>query len=298
MADRTEPMTTSEDHPVGPGPHTAAASAAADDRPSHPRGDRGTATAPSGDSLSVLSTLAGALCAFGLVFLLGALAAAVAGALDTDIAGLTDDEWRNAGIGGAVALAIVLFLAFAFGGYTAGRMAGRAGLRHGLVVFAIAVVVVAAAGIAAGLGADTTAVGDELRDQGIPTDTDTWTDIGIGAGIAAVVAVLAGAVLGGWRGEPWHARPVARGQQAARSSEEIVADARSRRDDDDRPAERTDVDQRDDDRPAERTDVDQRDESDTTTTDDRPDLDRTRSLEEERSDHAVELGDAHTPGER
>lgn len=205
--------------------------------------------------------MAGTLTAFGLLALLAALSAGIATAIGADIAGLSDDQWRNVGIGGAAAMALALLASFAFGGYTTGRMAGRAGLRHGLVVFGLGLLVIVITGLVTSLTADATAVGDELRDQGVPTSTDTWTDIGIGAGIAAALGMLAGALLGAWRGERWHARRVAHGTQSARTYDEIVADARSRD-----GGDRTAIDL-------------------PTGTGSEPD----RSLEEERSDHAIDL---------
>ncbi|HUF33297.1 MAG TPA: hypothetical protein VMN58_08850 [Acidimicrobiales bacterium] len=233
---RTESTDRTDEQLGGPGPEDT------DDEDKQktkrrPRGRRGTAARPprGNETLSPLSAVSGTLTAFGLLALLAALSAGIAAVIGADIAGLSDDEWRNVGIGGAAAMALALLASFAFGGYTAGRMAGRAGLRHGLVVFGLGLLVIVVAGLVTSLTADTTAVGDELRDQGVPTSTDTWTDIGIGAGIAAALAMLVGALLGGWRGERWHARPVAHGTQPARPYDEIVADARSR-DGDDRTA--------------------------------------------------------------
>lgn len=261
MADRAHETTDrADDHLVGRGPAGPDDDHRKETR-RRPRGRRPMAAGPRRrhETLSPLSAVAGTFAAFGMLALLAALAAGIAAAVGADIAGLSDDEWRNVGIGGAAVMAVALLASFAFGGYTAGRMASRAGLRHGLVVFGLGLLVIAVAALVTSLTADTTVVGDELRDQGVPTATDTWTDIGIGAGIAAAFAMLAGALLGGWRGERWHARPVAHGTQPARSYDQIVADARSRGGDDRAPVDL---------REGTRSD---------------------RSLEEERADHAVDL---------
>jgi hypothetical protein len=157
---------------------------------------------------SFLSVLAGMLVALGAVALVMAALGAVGSQLGLDVDGISTSDWRTAGIAGAAVAAGVLFLAFFFGGYTAGRMSRRAGTKHGLLVFLLTAVVVAGvAGLAAWLG-DTSEVTSALDDSGVPRDANTWSDIGIGAAIAAGVAMLLGSVLGGSRGDRWHGRLV------------------------------------------------------------------------------------------
>ena len=154
-------------------------------------------------STSFLSILAGVLAAFGAVALMMAAAGAVGSQIGLTTDGISTDEWRQAGIAGAAAAALVLFLAFFFGGYTAGRMSRRAGLRHGVGVFLLGAVTVAViAGLSAWLGGDS--VRETFADNGVPTDANTWSDIGIGAAIAAAVAMLVGSLLGGMQGDRWH----------------------------------------------------------------------------------------------
>lgn len=155
---------------------------------------------------SFVSVVAGFLVALGTIALIGGIAAAVGSGLGISTDGISTDEWQQAGIGGAIAAAAVFFVAFFFGGYTAGRMGRRAGFRHGLLVFGLMVLVGAViAGLTAAFG-DADAARDALQDNQIPTDGDTWSDIGLGAGIAAVVAMLLGSILGGIKGEKWHGK--------------------------------------------------------------------------------------------
>jgi len=154
------------------------------------------------------SVLAGMLVALGAVALVMAALGAVGSQLGLDTEGISTSDWRTAGIAGAAVAAGVLFLAFFFGGYTAGRMSRRAGTKHGLLVFLLTAVVVAAvAGLAAWLG-DTSEVTSALDDTGVPQDANTWSDIGVGAAVAAGVAMLLGSVLGGASGDRWHGRLV------------------------------------------------------------------------------------------
>lgn len=191
---------------------------------------------------SFLSVLAGMLVALGAVALVMAALGAVGSQLGLDVDGISTSEWRTAGITGAAVAAGVLFLAFLFGGYTAGRMSRRAGTRHGLLVFLLTAVVVAAvAGLAAWLG-DTSEVTTALDDNGVPRDADTWSDIGIGAAVAAGMAMLLGSVLGGARGDRWHGRLVTaaterraevrreRGERPALGDDPTTIDLRDRAD--------------------------------------------------------------------
>ncbi|MCU1373267.1 MAG: hypothetical protein JWO68_553 [Actinomycetia bacterium] len=157
-------------------------------------------------STSLPSILAGTLVAFGTVAVVLAVAGAVGAKVGLTTDGISTHEWRRAGIAGAAIATVVVFLAFFFGGYTAGRMGRRAGLRNGLGVFVLAALVIAVvAGLTAWLG-DTSSVRQNLADNGVPTGANTWSDIGIGAAIAAGVAMLIGSILGGIKGERWHGR--------------------------------------------------------------------------------------------
>jgi hypothetical protein len=168
--------------------------------------DRATLAREAGlGRLSLPSVLAGVLVAYGAFAVLAALAGAVAAAigLNTDLAG---NDWASLGLGSAIAVAIVLLLAYLFGGYVAGRMARRAGLLNGLAVFVLAVVLVAAVAAIAASQADTDAVQANLRSLGIPTTGTEWGKVGTMAGIGSLAAMLVGALLGGVLGERWHSK--------------------------------------------------------------------------------------------
>jgi hypothetical protein len=159
---------------------------------------------------SVVSVLAGTLTAIGAVAILLAAAAGIGELLDLSTSDLNGDNWDDIGLAGAIVFAVVTLLGYLFGGYVAGRMARRAGVRHGVLVFALGLLLtLGAAGIASAVGDGDAAV-DELRDQGVPTDADDWSGVGLVAGLATLGAMLAGAVIGGTRGERWHGRLVTR----------------------------------------------------------------------------------------
>jgi hypothetical protein len=168
--------------------------------------DRAALTRQAGiGKLSFISVLAGVLVAYGAFAVLAALAGAAAAAL-----GLTSDlsanNWAELGVGSAIVAAVVLLLAYLFGGYVAGRMARRAGLLHGLGVFILALVIVALIAAIAATQTDTSAIRANLRSLGIPTTGAEWGEVGTLAGIGSLAAMLVGAVLGGMLGERWHTK--------------------------------------------------------------------------------------------
>src|SRR5215211_3133192 len=168
--------------------------------------DRAALTRQAGiGKLSFISVLAGVLVAYGAFAVLAALAGVAAAALglNTD---LSANNWAELGVGSAIAAAVVLLLAYLFGGYVAGRMARRAGLLHGIAVFILALIIVALVAAIAATQTDTSAIRDNLRSLGIPTTGAEWGDVGTLAGIGSLVAMLVGAVLGGLLGERWHTK--------------------------------------------------------------------------------------------
>jgi uncharacterized membrane protein len=174
--------------------------------PVETRRDRAALTREAGiGKLSFISVLAGVLVAYGAFAVLAALAGAAAATigLNTD---LSANSWAELGVGGAIVAAVVLLLAYLFGGYVAGRMARRAGLLHGLAVFVLALVIVALIAAIAASHTDTSAIRGNLRNLGIPTTGAEWGDVGTLAGIGSLVAMLIGAVVGGMLGERWHTK--------------------------------------------------------------------------------------------
>jgi hypothetical protein len=116
------------------------------------------------------------------------------------------DQANEIGIGGGIAVLVVLFLAYLAGGYVAGRMARFDGARQGLAVWLVGLIVVlllAAAG--ALLGAQYNVLQD-LNLPRIPVDEGTATTAGIITLVAILLVTLLGAVLGGKLGDRYHRR--------------------------------------------------------------------------------------------
>jgi MFS family permease len=149
----------------------------------------------------------GWLVAVGLGSLLVAILAAAGAAVGLTQNVTTTDATTNAetiGLGGAIALIVVLMIAYYCGGYVAGRMSRFDGARQGFGawIFGIVVTVLLAAA-AAILGSEYNVL-DQLNLPALPVGSDTMTTGAVIALIAVVVASLLAAIVGGKAGERYH----------------------------------------------------------------------------------------------
>ena len=161
------------------------------------------------------SAFFGWLAATGTAVLLTALLSAVGAGLGLGVAeGDVEDAAAELGanaqtvtIIGAVALAVVLFVAYYCGGYVAGRMARFSGAKQGLAVWiwAIAIAIVVAI-VAAVAGSQFNVLGQLNSFPRIPVDEGTLTTTGIVTAIVVALVSLGGAVLGGIGGMRYHRR--------------------------------------------------------------------------------------------
>jgi hypothetical protein len=139
-----------------------------------------------------------------LVALLSAAGVALGLAQGVDSADEAAEQVETLGIGGGIAVLVVLFLAYLAGGYVAGRMARFDGARQGVAVWLIGLLVVlvlAAAG--AILGAQYNVL-QQLNLPRIPIDEGTATTAGIITLVAILLVTLLGALIGGKVGERYH----------------------------------------------------------------------------------------------
>ena len=218
------------------------------DRSERPtRVHRETALEAGFGTLSPLSVLAGVLCAYGAFAIVAAVVGAALAAADVNTE-FRSNDWTGSGAVASLASAAVLFIAYLFGGYVAGRMARRAGLLHGALVFVVSLLVGGVAGGVVSTLADSNDIEDNLRSIGVPTTMDQVTEVAVAGVILSLVAVLVGSLLGGALGERWHtklARRVADPEIGTTADERArleaeEADRRARLDNDD--AIRRDVD--------------------------------------------------------
>jgi len=143
----------------------------------------------------------GWLAAAGLAGILAGIVAAAGAAL-----GLTEGSTDQIGLGGGIALAAVLFVAYVAGGYVAGRMARFDGARQGLGVWLWGILVAGAIAVLAAAGGSKYNVLDQLNLPRIPIDQGNLTDTGAIVLAVGLVVSLVGAVAGGTLGARWHRR--------------------------------------------------------------------------------------------
>ena len=176
------------------------------DRSERPtRVHRETALEAGFGTLSPLSVLAGVLCAYGAFAIVAAVVGAALAAADVNTE-FRSNDWTGSGAVASLASAAVLFIAYLFGGYVAGRMARRAGLLHGALVFVVSLLVGGVAGGVVSTLADSNDIEDNLRSIGVPTTMDQVTEVAVAGVILSLVAVLVGSLLGGALGECWHTK--------------------------------------------------------------------------------------------
>ncbi len=151
----------------------------------------------------------GWLTAVGATVILVAIVAAVASALDLGTVvdgGTSSEELRSLGIGAAIAVLVVLFLAYYCGGYVAGRMARFNGVRQGIAVWLWAVLIAA---VVTGIGLladDNSDLANDLNLPNVPVDSSDITSTSLIALAIVLGVTLIGAILGGLAGMRFHRR--------------------------------------------------------------------------------------------
>jgi hypothetical protein len=161
------------------------------------------------------SAFFGWLTATGTAVLLTALLGAVGAGLGLGVTeGDVEDAAQEIGanaqtvtIIGAIALAVLLFIAYYCGGYVAGRMARFSGAKQGLAVWIWAIVIaIVVAIIAAVAGSQFNVLGQLNSFPRIPVDEGSLTVTGIVTAIVVALVSLGGAILGGIGGMRYHRR--------------------------------------------------------------------------------------------
>jgi amino acid transporter len=149
----------------------------------------------------------GWLVAVGLGALLVAILAAAGTAVGLSSNVSTSTATNNAGtvgLGGAIALLVVLMIAYYAGGYVAGRMSRFDGARQGGGAWLIGIVITLLLAVAAVVLGDQYNVLSGLNLPALPVGKSTMTTGGAIALAAVLVGTLIAAVVGGKAGERYH----------------------------------------------------------------------------------------------
>ncbi|WP_431247758.1 hypothetical protein [Leifsonia xyli] len=160
------------------------------------------------------SAFFGWLTATGMAVVLTALVAAAGAAVGLGATGdantAVDQASKNAstiGIIGAIALVVILFVAYFCGGYVAGRMARFDGAKQGLAVWLWAVIIaVVVAVLTLVFGSQFNILGNLNSFPRIPLNEGSVTLTGIITAVIVALVSLGAAILGGLAGMRYHRR--------------------------------------------------------------------------------------------
>jgi hypothetical protein len=158
------------------------------------------------------SAFFGWLTATGTAVLLTALVAGAGAAIglgsNVNPDEVADDAAQNAGtIGlvGAIAVLVILFIAYYAGGYVAGRMARFSGAKQGLAVWLWALIIAVILAIVTAIAGSQWNILANLNSfPRVPVGEGELTTAGIVTAIAALLVSLGGALLGGLAGMRFH----------------------------------------------------------------------------------------------
>ena len=158
--------------------------------------------------VSFWSVLSGVLVAFGAFIVLSAIIGAILTASGVAQGGVQSSEATEAGLAVVIGLVVAQFLAYLWGGYTAGRMARGSGVLNGLLVPILALIFVVALGaiIAGVTGTSPDAAAADVETMSLPLPLSDLGELATGLGIGLLVAMLLGGALGGGLGARWHTK--------------------------------------------------------------------------------------------
>ncbi|MFN2526400.1 MAG: TIGR04086 family membrane protein [Actinomycetota bacterium] len=173
--------------------------------------------------VSIGAVLTGVVVSFGAMFLLTAAVAGVLYAFGVDL-DVGEGESIQAGPFAGAALIVAQFLAYLWGGYTAGRMSRGAGAANGFLVALIALFLAVGAGaVLAAVSETPTGPSLPFTSARIPLQDEYVVDWGLGVALGAMLAMFLGGITGGLAGSRWHSRLESR--TLAESEEKIETPA-------------------------------------------------------------------------
>ena len=156
--------------------------------------------------VSLPAIFTGAFVATGAMVLVMAVTAgllAATGVIKSD-GTIQNGSFVRATVLTGVGLVVAQFLAYLWGGYTAGRMARGAGGFNGLLVPVVAIIVAGGVGALVGYLGTSVHLNYSFQTTRLPIDRDLKIHLGMAVAGAGVFAMFVGGIVGGVRGARWH----------------------------------------------------------------------------------------------
>jgi hypothetical protein len=157
--------------------------------------------------VSLGAVLTGVVVAFGATMLLTALIGGIAAESGVNANEVAEQGPTDVGLGLGIAMIAAFFLAYLWGGYTAGRMGRGAGAINGLLVPIVAAIIGAIV-VAIVNQYDVTAnLNLPFTEGRLTADQESVLyDWGETIGLGMVIAMFVGGILGGMIGTRWHTK--------------------------------------------------------------------------------------------
>jgi hypothetical protein len=156
--------------------------------------------------VSLPAILTGAFVAMGAMVLVMAITAGLLAATGVISSNGTvqNGSFVRATVLTGVGLVVAQFLAYLWGGYTAGRMARGAGAINGLLVPIAAIIVAGGIGAVVGYLGTSVHLNYSFQTTRLPIDRDLRIHLSMAIAGAGVFAMFVGGIVGGVRGALWH----------------------------------------------------------------------------------------------
>jgi signal transduction histidine kinase len=173
--------------------------------------------------VSLWSVLTGVVVAFGAMLILSAIIGGILAETGVDANDVAQEGPTDAGLGLGIGMIASMFLAYLWGGYTAGRMARGAGPINGFLVPLLAIIIgVIVAAILNATNADANLNLPFTENTLTVEDTSVLYDWAGTIGIGMLIAMFVGGILGGLAGHGWH-RKLERRELHKREAEQDAA---------------------------------------------------------------------------
>jgi hypothetical protein len=156
--------------------------------------------------ISLAAVLTGVVVALGVLVLLVVGVGGTLAAAGTPIEELLDVGFVDTAVVTGALLVVTEFIAYFWGGYTAGRMGRGAGFLNGLFVPLVTLIMLVALGALVQVLGLPNELNIPFTTSRLPLDISGALELGSTLSVAALIAMLVGGVAGGMMGARWHTK--------------------------------------------------------------------------------------------